>query len=338
MPRTPIFVTALLAFSAVQAGAQQYTWNGMRPDAVGPAGVLGDRVLGQGVIEVTAAFTSNGHEGVRFGSDFLSFEDVFDLDFAVAPLSLGTEVLELQAAFGVQDNLTVIVRTAWMNKSRTQLTNSLEFFELESSGISDTEAHVLYELFNSGGVRAHVQGGLIVPTGSVDAEGAVVGVRTGVLPYDMQLGGGVFGFMPGLTVQSQNDAGTVGAQIVGRIYVGENDRGWAPGNAIEANAWAAVHLNDYFSASARLRAVGWGAIEGFDADLDPFRDPGELPVSFGGELIQIPIGLNVYMPHGVLAGHRLTVEWISTAHESLDGPWLAADNGFVISWQKAFYR
>ena len=112
--------------------------------------------------------------------------------------------------------------------------------------------------------------------------------------------------------------------------------GWRPGNAWEANGWAAYRFNRFISVSSGLRAQAWSQFEGFDADLDQFRDPGEVPTSFAGERVDIPLGVNVLMPEGALAGHRLGIEFLFNAHEDIEGPWLGADDGFQITWTKIF--
>lgn len=336
MFRASLLLAAAVALIAGSAAAQERTWTVDRPDGVAPPGVFADRTLDPGQVEVSAVFSKMNFSGVRFGTDFLTVDQTLSL-FDVAPLSLSSQLLELRASIGLDQDLTLVGRTGFVFKDREQVTSDA-YFTLESQDLTDSEVHLLWEVFDDGGVRAHLQGGILIPTGSVDEEESVAGIRSGILPYDMQTGAGTFAALPGFTIQMQNEYGTVGAQVVGRIYFSDNDRGWRPGNAVEANGWAAYRLNDFFSLTARVHALGWGAIQNADDALDPFRDPGELATSFGGNRVDLPVGLNIYMPEGRLAGHRLSVEWVSTVHEDLDGPWLAADNGFVIAWQKAVGR
>jgi hypothetical protein len=205
---------------------------------------------------------------------------------------------------------------------------------LESNGISDLEVQALYSVFSQDAVRAHLHAGVTVPTGSVSASDGVESLREeGTLPYDMQLGAGAFGFSPGLTAQIMNESGTVGAQLLGTFFFAEKED-WRLGNRIEGNVWAAYRLSRHFSASARAHVISFEGIEGFDPELDPARDPGEWPISFAGTRVDLPIGLNLYMPEdGPWAGHRLSVELVFPVYESFDGPWLASDWGATIGWQ-----
>ena len=332
MARTPVLLTTLVVLGVVQLQAQEHVWTIDRPDGVAPIGVFGDRTLASGALELTAIYSSSDHLGIRFGTEVVSIDQTLDL-FDVAPLSLATELLEVRLGLGLTDRLTLAGRIGIVSKERQQVTTD-QFFIIEVSDVSDTEVHLLWEVTNPGGaVRAHLQGGLSLPTGSIEESADVSGIRTGVLPYDMQTGAGVVGALPGATAAVQNEVGTVGGQIMGRIYFGENDRGWRPGNAVEFNGWASYKVSDYVSVTARVNAIGWDAIDGFDAELNPFRDPGELGSSYAGERVNLPVGLNIYIPTGPLAGHRLSFEWVANVHEDLDGPWLAADDGFNISWQ-----
>jgi hypothetical protein len=345
MRRISFLLAAALVSGATQASAQEpliasqeeeHTWTADRPDGAAPGGVFADQTLDQGTLELSVSYSKMDLDGVKFETDYLTPDQTLDL-FEIAPLTLATDLVELRLAAGLSDDVTLVARSGFVSKRREQITSE-RYFVLESEDLADTEVHVLWNAYDEGPVKAHVQAGILIPTGSVEESGDVAGIRSGILPYDMQTGVGTVAFMPGATIQMQNRVGTVGLQFLGRIYVSENDRGWRPGNAAEANAWAAYKVNDYFAVTGRIRAVGWAAIEQADDSLDPFRDPGELASSYGGVRVDAPVGLSIRMPTGPLAGHRLSLEWVSNVHESLDGPWLAADNGFVVTWRTAVGR
>lgn len=331
MSRTSLLVTALVAFGATHVGAQDHTWTADRPDGVAPAGVFADRVLDQGDLFFSVNFRSTDREGIRFGTDFLSLAETFEF-FSIVPLTLSTNEFEGRFGIGLTDGLTFMARGSWLDKSREQITAD-EFFITESEGFSDIEAQLLWEVWSDNGVRAHLHGGVNIPTASVDETASVGDIRSGIQPYDMQTGARAWGLLPGLTVQMQNEVASVGAQVTARIFVDDNFRGYRPGDQLQAEGWAAYRFNDVFSVSGRIHVQAFEPIDGRDPALDPSRDPGEVALSFSGERVDLPLGLNIMMPKGPLAGHRLSVEWINNIHEDLDGPWLAADDSFVFSWQ-----
>jgi hypothetical protein len=101
--------------------------------------------------------------------------------------------------------------------------------------------------------------------------------------------------------------------------------------------WAAHMVNDYFSVSGRIQWQNWAGIEGGDPDLDPVRDPGNDGFFLEGERIDLPIGVNFYLPEGSrFAGHRLSVEAIFPISHEYTGPQLGLDWGMVLGWQVVF--
>ena len=329
-----LLVAAAVVFAAVPAGAQEHMWTADRPDGVTPIGIMGGSTLASGEVELTLMHQKSDLQGIRFDSQLLDPLSLFGF-FTQVPLELTTEAYSVRVAFGVSDNLTFTGGASFLLKDRLALTETDEFFQVDTEGISDIDVELLYNVYESGGNRGHVQLGLIIPVGSVSQDANAPGFRTGTAPYDMQIGGGGLGIRPGGTVKMQNEVGTIGAQLQGTIYVVERGD-WKPGNSVTANAWVSYNLNRYFSLSAGASAVGLGAIEGEDPTLDPFRDPGEVALSYGGERVNLPVGLNLYMPDGRWEGHRLSIELDFTVHEQLDGPWLARDSGFSVAWQKVF--
>ena len=276
MSARSLLVAALLTVAAAPAGAQEYVWNADRPDGVAPLGVFGDRTLAEGQLELTALYTKDDKLGIRFGSNFVDPLTVFD-SHELVPIELYESGYLFRLAYGVSDNLTLAGRVGFVMRDRRQLTDDLVFFDMDSEGVTDVEVQALYDLYEDGPYRAHLQLGAIIPTGTVTADGGFGDLRVeGRLPYDMQLGAGAFGISPGVTAQMMNEFGSVGAQISATLFFLEKED-WRAGDRAEAQAWAAYRFNRFFSASVRMHAVGPQAIEGSDPELDPDRDPGEFP-------------------------------------------------------------
>jgi hypothetical protein len=153
----------------------------------------------------------------------------------------------------------------------------------------------------------------------------------------MRAGGGTWAVLPGLTLLAQNDVASVGAQVMGTFHFGTNGSGYSPGNTYEYTAWGAFKLNDYFSVSGRADYRRWDGIKGADPGLDPLRDPGNDGYFFKGRRLDIPVGVNVYLPEGMhLGGNRLSVEYIYPVSQHYVGPQLGADWGITVGWQTIF--
>ena len=335
MSARSLLVAALLMVAA-PAGAQEYMWTDDRPDAVPPLGVFAARTLPAGALELTALYSKLDQAGIRFGSDLVDPNVLFEFHELV-PFELTTAGWTARLGYGLTDDLTLAGRVGFLMRDRWQFNEDGVPFELESQGITDVEVHALYDVYESGPYRAHLQAGVVIPTGSVTLEDGFGDLRAeGRLPYDMQMGAGAFGISPGATFQAMNEHGSVGAQVLATLYFAEKEE-WRAGDRAEVNAWAAYRFNRFFSGSARMRAAAYEEIAGFDPELDPDRDPGETPFAFGGRRVDLPVGLNFYMPEGRWEGHRLAIEFIWTVHEQFDD-WfgLANDWGFQVGWQKAF--
>jgi hypothetical protein len=329
-------LAAALFLAAAPLGAQEYVWTEDRPDGVAPVGITGDRTLPAGTLEVGYRFGRNNARGLRFGTDNVLETEVLNLGFTFVPLERTTDSHRVVAGLGLTEQLSVVGSVAWIEKNRTTANDSTIFFN-ETSGISDVTADALWEFYREGPYRAHLQGGVVIPTGSFDERGDFGFDVDAILPYEMQIGSGSFAVTPGITGQVQNDVGSVGMQVRGIFYLGENDRGWRPGTAIDARLWTQYAFNSVVSASAGIRAAHRAAIQGADPDLETFRDPGDLALSFANERVDLPLGLNVRLPGtGPLAGKRLSFEAIWTVHEESDGPILADDWGFIIGLQSQF--
>jgi len=336
MSARSLLVAAFLTVAAAPAGAQEFVWTDDRPDAVAPLGVFGARTLPAGALEFTALYSKMDQSGVRLGSDLIDPRILLDAHENV-PFDLTTAGYVVRAAYGLSDDLTLAGRLGFQMRDRWQFNQDEVFFELESNGITDLELQALYDVYESGPYRAHLHAGLSVPTGSVTLEDGVEGLREeGHLPYDMQIGAGAFGVSPGVTAQAMNENASVGAQLLATLYFLEKED-WRLGDRVDANVWGAFRLNRFFSASVRVRALAFEEIDGFDPELDPNRDLGEFPFGLSGRRVDIPVGLNLYMPEGRWQGHRGSIEFVFTAHERFeDYAWVASDWGFEVGWQKTF--
>jgi hypothetical protein len=340
MRGTTVLLAAFALVTAPGLGAQEYTWSADRPDAVAPVGITNDRTLGGGNLELAYRFGRSELTGLKFGNQIFDVDDALEL-FTFIPIEGVAEAHVVHVGYGVDDDLSITATGGWLTKTRSA-GNEEVFFSNQSSGMTDIELDVLWQAYAQGAWRSHLQMGLVIPTGSVDETGdfpasGELGEATGVqLPYNMQIGTGAWALVPGVTAQVMNEVGSVGGQVRAVFALADNDRGWRPGTRVDANLWAGYRFNDFVSASAGVRMSAMNAIQGVDPDLETLRDPGDLALSFAGERVDLPLGVNLRMTEGPLAGHRLSIESVWTVHEEFDGPALAADWGFNIGWSKEF--
>jgi hypothetical protein len=331
MRGTTVLAAALLLAAAAPVAAQQYTWTDDRPDGVAPVGIWGDHTLPAGTVEGGYRFTHATARGLVFGKQVATEESVLALGFNFVPIERTVQSHIAQVGIGVTDWLTVNARGGWIAKNRTSANDSVLFFN-ETSGISDIQADALWDVYHQGAYRAHLHTGVIIPTGAVDARGDFGPASDVQLPYDMQIGSGSWAVVPGATAQVMNNMGSVGVQIRGVFPVADNSRGWRPGARIEGALWAGYRFNDFVSVSGGFRAMQQGAIKGFDIELETLRDPGDLALSTKTKKVEMPLGMNLRIPGGALAGQRLSIEAVWTVHEETDGPLLKDDWALNLGW------
>jgi hypothetical protein len=338
MVRKSLLVIAALVVAAPLSAQEDVVWSSQRPDGHAPLGVYNGRTLSQGEFQISYRFSKMDDRGIWVNNDSLPLSFVLD-QYDVVPLTQNNLNHEVELGYGVTDDLTVLARIRYRQMQREQLTKDYILYVTEANELGDTELSGLYNVFRQGPYTAHVTAGLLVPTGQNDVSAETPGSApfTEPLAYDMRPGEGVFAFLPGMTAQVQNEAGSVGAQVAGRVYFGTNDAGYTPGDRLAVTGWAAYHINESFSISARLDYQTWNRIEGMDPGLDPLSDPSNDGYFAEGSRLSIPLGINFLMPDDSrFAGHRLAIEYIHPIDQKFDGPQLGFSRGLVVGWQAVF--
>lgn len=343
MVRKSLLVVMLLAIASPLAAQDELVWSSRRPDAQAPFGVKGGQLLGKGEFQLSYRFSQMASKGVWFDGDSLALETALQF-YHWAPRNLTTMEHTVEIAFAPTSDLTLLARMGYQQRERKQYSDDGVLSVASADDLGDLEITGLYGVFHDGPYRAHLQLGATIPTGPTEARAP----DGSALAYDMRAGSGTFAITPGLTLATQNDAGSVGAQVLGTFHLGTNDIGFAQGDRFEFNVWGAYRANRFFSVSGRLAYQNWKRIDGSDPELDALTntwltdydkgyDPGFEGYFLGGSRLDIPVGINLYMPDdSPLAGHRLSLEYIFPVSQKYDGPQLGADWGLVAGWQVVF--
>ena len=204
-------------------------------------------------------------------------------------------------------------------------------FTTRADGIGDTSISGLVRLFSRGLHRAHLNLGLSLPTGSnterddiLTPLGTTPTVR---LPYAMQLGSGTVDLLPGLTYVGRQQKLSWGAQYSGTVRTG-SDNGYQLGDKHQLTGWLAYQPISALSGSVRLRYDHEGSISGIDPRIaGPVQTAN--PDNYGGETLNLLLGMNWVGQSGWLKGKRLALEGALPVHRDLNGPQMEMD--FVIT-------
>jgi len=337
------FLMVLALFQPLEGqDQQQYQWTLNRPDAQGPVRLTGDRVLRNGEFQVGLKFINQQMKGQGSGTDSLATNQVLTF-FDVSPTEMVVQGFEMNLLWGLTDHLTLMASGTVAQKKMDNLaglegqSNVFLYYQTKATGLEDVKVNALYNLYDRGSMKVHVNGGVSIPVGSIetDDETPFYGTGAAQLPYPQQLGSGTVDFLPGFTFNTQNEKASLGIQGEAVIRLGENDRGWTLGDVYQGTMWGGYMATDWASVSIGAQYSSWGNVEGFDEAVDPNESPAHNTLAQAGWRVDLPLGLNLLLPEGRFGGHRVGLEILVPIHQNLDGPQLMHNWTVVVGWQKS---
>jgi hypothetical protein len=235
--------------------------------------------------------------------------------------------------------------------------------------------YAMFKLFEQPGQHAHLALGVSAPTGDVAIRTRRTkgDASAFFLDYGMQLGSGTWDFKPNLTYTGHQDEWSWGGQLGGtKRLEAHNQSGYALGDIFQTTAWGGYNLTHWLTASVRGVYTWQGAIKG-EFTQDKMTVPGycssnystvgypdvasctadyaayevtnntqhhtgtfDQPSNYGGQYVDVGLGLNVNIPNGTFAGHSLSFEWLQPAYTNVNGYQLNRDGALAVSWSKSF--
>ena len=191
----PIF---LILVAVPPLGAQKakvHQWTLDRPDAHAPISITEDRTLQAGEVQFSLKFINQRLAGQGSGTDSLTVDQVLS-HYQVVPTDLSRMGAGVNLSVGLTDRLTLSGTGTFVQKSMEYLTgipgepDYYLWYETESMGLEDLRVTALVDVFNSGAVRAHLQGGVSIPVGSIEESDLTPfsDPAETQLPYQQQLG------------------------------------------------------------------------------------------------------------------------------------------------------
>ncbi len=335
---------ALLSFAEVTpAILEELTGTGGFAHVGGfePIGVMGAHTHHPGGIMLSYRYMTMEMEGNRDGTDRVGKNEVHT-KFMVAPEKMTMEMHMLGAMVAPSPDLTFTAMVPYlvfeMDNERKMMTN-IQPFTTKSEGVGDMKVGALYHFFHKGAHDLIANGGLSLPTGSIDRKDDTPTGENQHLPYPMQLGSGTFDLLPGITYIGRSDPWSWGAQGIITLRLGENSNDYTLGNRIDLTGWVTRKVNRKFSLSARLDGKSWGNIDGTDSDLSPATvamTPAADPDRRGGTRLDLLLGLALDTSGGRHRGHRFALEGGLPLYQRLDGPQLETDWKLTAGWQWTF--
>jgi hypothetical protein len=305
-------------------------WTSSRVDGHAPIGVMGDHRHEAGEIMLSLRYMPMTMEGSRVGTASIANSEIVSAtgqNFMATPTRMTMKMVMAGAMYAPTDRITLTAMLPYLDNSMDHVTRAGGAFSTASSGLGDVGLGALVGLGAWGNQSAHLNLGVSLPTGSIEAMGVLPTSNGSAvqLPYPMQLGSGTFDVKPGITWLGQQPDWSWGMQASGTLRMGENSRGWTLGNRADATAWLGVPVAHNLSFSARGALSSWGDIDGMEsaASVNPSVVPTARTDLRGGTRFDAGVGVNWYAHRP--SGLRFAAELLKPVYQKLHGPQLETD-------------
>lgn len=221
-------------------------------------------------------------------------------------------------------------------------------FTTKTNGWGDIKLGGLYRFYLEDNRKAHFGIGFSLPTGSIDEKdrtprpGVPPTFNSNQLPASMQLGSGTFDLLPSITYVQQLEDWSWGTQARGIIRLeDENSNGYRHGHVFETLAWAGYNFAEWIGLNSGLSYKHTGKLKGTQKDIGLVGPAGRSVTTafnekYGGERIDLIVGMNLLAPSGVLKDHRLSLDLRIPLWQDLNGYQLETDSVITVGWQKSF--
>lgn len=329
--------------------------SGLRADSHAPIGVMRDHTHAKGEWMLSYRFMHMDMGGNRIGTDGATPEEIVTTvpnifggppTLRLVPTDMRMDMHMFGLMYAPAHRLTLMAMGSYVLKEMDHITfqgpagtTRLGGFTTRSEGFGDVKLSALVSLYRDGRQELHLNAGVSVPTGTIENTDRILtpmNTRPTVrLPYPMQIGSGTFDALPGLSYSGHADRLGWGAQYAGTVRIGENDAGYAYGDAHLLTAWASWLWRPWISSSVRVEGSTRGRVKGRDpAIAGPVQTAN--PDFQGGERIDLGFGVNLLATEGALRNNRLAVEVVVPVFQDLNGPQLENDWSVTAGWQASF--
>lgn len=328
-------------------------------NARGPIGQMGDHMHEDGEWMLSYRYMHMAMAGNRLGTSDISNETIVTTianPFAAMPMMPPTlrvvpeemtmKMHMMGVMYGPNRDLTLMIMAMHHEKEMSHTTymggagtTVLGSFTARASGWADTKLSVLYRLHEDPIHDVHVSAGVSIPTGSVTKTAEVLtpmgATPTLRMPYAMQLGSGSYDFEPGITYNGHQEDWAWSLFYRGVIRIDENDEGYAFGDKHVLGANVSYLFAPWVSGSLGLAAKTEGSIDGMDPLIMAPVQTAD-PNNYGGERIDLSLGLNFSGTITDLPGHRFGIELSLPVYEDLNGPQMKSDFTLIAGYQYDF--
>jgi hypothetical protein len=294
---------------------------GLRADAHGPAGTMGEHVHKSGDVMVGLMWMHESYGGAnRTGTTALSDEAVAAAGYTAKADAMTMDMAMLHIMVAPSDRVTLMVVPSWMRMGMTMKGlpgdheggghgghHALmpgETAHHSTSGIGDTQIGAVLALSRRPALSVLASVMVSAPTGKVtrkNADGTYV-------HYMMQGGSGTWDLNPSLTLRGQAEGFSWGVQA-GYLFRAEkaNAAGFRFGDRFATTAWLAKPLSPRLSLSARAQYSDEGPIKGHYNGSHSHAAPPDRQRNYGGRRLELGLGGNLVIGDRLRLGAEASV-------------------------------
>jgi hypothetical protein len=238
--------------------------------------------------------------GYKSGTTSLTFQDVLfspgeirtGQNYPVVPTYICQHVHAVSASYALKDNLSINIVVPYIQQATDHISSVPNFseFVLKSEGFGDIAMGVGYQKQMGASSAFQINGGMRVPTGSIDKTGDTPRQGQGTLerlPYTMQIGSGTWDFSGAVSFSKAIGDIKLSAGANTTLRTGKNKNGYRLGNNFGTSITAQYTKNKIFKPGIRISVRDIQGIKGRDESLlvpSSFPFPASItnPANYGG--------------------------------------------------------
>lgn len=286
-----------------------------------PAGIMGDHAHSKGSLMFSYMYMGMQMDGIYEGRSEINSMNLME-QYEMTPDDMYMQMHMFGAMYAVSDRFTLMAMVPLLQKEmeHTHMGHHHQKSTMNSAGLGDIKLSVITPLFRKSGHNITLNGGLTLPTGSVNkSSGNHMGMESR-MGYGMQLGSGTTDLHGLISYSGQSANWGYGSQLGGIIRLVSNSEQYRRGNSAEHSAWIARNVGTPLTATLRLN-TGWqNHIHGRDNKINPAMIPTADPNCYGGFRSRIMGGLNMKLVYFLPVNGTFGFEAGLPVYQDLNGP------------------
>jgi hypothetical protein len=296
-------------------------------------------------------------------SDTVKAQGCSDQTCTMIPNNMVMNMHMLELMVAATDRLTLMLMPQWtdmdmkmsmpnMKQMNTGMGHADPVMNQQSGGIGDTGLYALIKLFEQPGHQLTLSLGGTAPTGDIGVLHTVFSPAYPFIPldYSMQLGSGTWDLKTSLTYSGTLEAFAWGAQATGTKRLDKrNQSGYALGDIFQSSVWGGYQWTHWLSSTVRGVYTWQDSIRGEfkpivspDGSTTPYSQynanpsPTEYTGNYGGQFVDLGLGVSVTVPSGTFAGNTIKFEWLQPVHTDYNGYQLDRSAALTATWGVGF--